>query len=270
MHRLFLGDAFKGLRADRPLARTTIIDQIREARDAAIWLQLGGKKGDRTTKDQKAKLLVLEDTFAEIEVMGYSLRTVMKRADLLVELTAPNLEWLHSNLRNELESGLVEKRRTRFTRDASQRFEAPDLKDLGGTVTACYTDDAPMALRVQRRETDGKVRNKYIKLDKGAAMALRKAKAFLRDSDTDASDEDADGETGAQDERVDREREGNGGDGDTMKGQLGIQNFLQGDDHGGDRRCVDIISSDGEGDDDQNNEALEVDAEMRDVADGSF
>ena len=41
--------------------------------------------------------------------MGYSLRTVMKRADLLVELTAPNLEWLHSNLRNELESGLVEK-----------------------------------------------------------------------------------------------------------------------------------------------------------------
>ena len=55
-----------------------------------------------------------------------------------------------------------------------------------------------------------------------------------------------------------------------MKGQLGIQNFLQGDDHGGDRRCVDIISSDGEGDDGQSNEDVEVDAEMRDVADGSF
>ena len=120
--------------------------------------------------------------------------------------------------------------------------------------------------------TDGKFRNKYIKLDRGEAMALRMATAFLRDSDTDASDGDADGETRAQDERVDREREeGNGGDEDIMKGRgdEGIHNLLQGEGHGGDRRCVDIISSGGEGDDGQSDEDVEVDAEMRDVADGS-
>ena len=78
LHRLFLGDAFKGLRAERPLARTTIIDQIREARDAAIWSRLGGKKGGRLSKDHKATMLILEDTFADMAVMGYSLRMVCK------------------------------------------------------------------------------------------------------------------------------------------------------------------------------------------------
>ena len=125
---------------------------------------------------------------------------------------------------------------------------------------------------VRKWDTDGKMRNKYIKLDKGEAMALRRAAAFLRDSDTDASDEGADVETGAQDERVDRKRrEGNGGDGDIMKGQCdkGIHRIFHGEGHGRDKRCV-AISSDSEGDDGQNNEDVEVDAEMRDVADGSF
>ena len=273
LQRLLLGDAFQGGRTDRPLAHTTIIDKIRVARDAAIRSRLGGKKGTRFTKDQKAKLLILEDTFADIEVIGYSLRTVVRRGALLVELPVPNLEWLTANLKDEIESGAVWKRHVRATRDARQRFESADLKGRGGYVTACYTDDAPSALRVRKRDAGGKMRNKDIKLSKGEAKARRKAEAFLRDSDTDTNDEGTDVETEAQNERADREREeGHGGDEDIMKGQgdEGIHNLLKGKGHGGDGRCIDIISSDGEGDDGQGDEDVEVDAEMRDAADGSL
>ena len=52
--QLFLwGDEFKGTKADRPLAHATIIHQIRVARDAEIWLRLGGENATVLLRTKK-------------------------------------------------------------------------------------------------------------------------------------------------------------------------------------------------------------------------
>ena len=164
IERLLVGDA--QLAKSRPLANTTVLEKLAEARDKSFWTQLGVSPpmaGARSTwtRERRARMTLMEDTPCDVTlgtIAGVAPEPVKvllvkpwsKR--LKVDISTGTLEYLRKVARAEIEGNQVEHVHPRLLVPMEKRFD--NVTGVSG-LTARYDQNGNIqALRLQKFTQD--------------------------------------------------------------------------------------------------------------------
>ena len=198
----------------RPLSKTTIIETIRDARDAEFWKRLArhqhsdlqNAKKPRISRDEAAAILLLEDVSFTVTLPEYGhipsfdvkvLLTKPWGGPLLVELSETMLEYLSNVVMFQIECEQHSNAHPRSALPEPDRFDSDGIPGL----SKCYKENK-LRLQVKRPGVKGIVRNFYINIAGDSDEdAKRKARNIL-ESITDCNVEGAN-DTEVAEEAVD-------------------------------------------------------------------
>lgn len=211
VERILVSAGFDGI--SRPLSKTTIIETIRDARDAEFWKRLARQHSDahnakkpRISRDEAAAILLLEDVSFTVtlpeygHIQSFDVKVLLTKpwgGSLLVELSEMILEHLSKVVMFQIECEHHSNAHPRSALPEPERFDSDGIPGL----SKCYKENK-LRLQVKRNGVKGNVRNFYINIagdcDYDAKRDARTILASIEDcnvegaNDTEVAEEAAD------------------------------------------------------------------------------